>query len=178
MTGFRFCHGNPIPVAAALAASIACANAEPLPGGSNSLMETYDDWSVVCQVKSDATACAVRQVQASKQTNQTVLAIEILGTPKDKLSGFMLLPLGLVLANGAQLKIDDGDAGVAIAFSTCLPQGCVVPLDLDGDMAARLRAGKTLTVSMVATDSNRSLALPVSLKGFSNALDRVADLTK
>lgn len=178
MPGFRSCHVKPAFVAAALAVTTACVEAEPLPGGSNSLMETYDDWSVVCQVQSDVTSCAVRQVQTSKQTNQTVLAIEVLGTSKEKVSGFMLLPLGLVLASGAQLKIDEGDAGAAIAFSTCLPQGCVVPLDLDSDMTARLRAGKTLTINMVATDSNRSLALPVSLKGFSNALNRVADLTK
>lgn len=162
----------------ALAATATSIGATPLPGGSNALTETYDDWSVVCQVQSDVTSCAVRQVQTSKQTNQTVLAIEILTTAEGKFGGFMLLPLGLALPQGAQLKIDDGDAGAAIAFTTCLPQGCVAPLDLGADMMAGLRVGKILTVNIVATNSSKPLALPVSLKGFSNAIDRASDLTK
>lgn len=178
MTGFRFCREKPALVVAALMATAISIEAAPLPGGSSSLTETYDDWSVVCQAQSDDTSCAVRQVQTSKQTGQTVLAIEILGTSEDRLSGSMLLPLGLALAQGAQLKIDDGDAGTAIAFTTCVPQGCVVPLDLDADTTAKLRAGETLTVNTVATNSTKPLALPVSLKGLSNALDRVSDLTK
>nr|WP_245432540.1 invasion associated locus B family protein [Mesorhizobium loti] len=169
---------RPIVVAVALMATASVIDAAPLPGGSSSLMETYDDWSVVCQVRSDVTSCAARQVQTSKQTNQTVLAIEILGTAKDKLSGFLLLPLGLALAEGARFKIDDGAAEAAVAFTTCLPQGCVVPLDLGADVTARLRVGKTLTINIVATDTAKPLALPVSLKGFANALDRVSDLTK
>ena len=164
--------------AAALMASATAAGAAPLPGGSSSLMETYDDWSVVCQVQSNVTSCAVRQIQTSKQTNQTVLAIEILGAPKDKLGGFMLLPLGLSLGQGAQLKIDEDAAGAAIAFTTCLPEGCVVPLDLGAEMTRRLRAGKSLTVNIIATNSAKPLMLPVSLKGFANALDRASDLTK
>lgn len=164
--------------AVALMACTTVTEAAPLPGGSSSLMETYDDWSVVCQDQSNVTTCAVRQIQTSKQTNQTVLVIEILGAPNDKLGGFILLPLGLSLLQGAQLKIDEDAAGAAIAFTTCLPQGCLAPIDLGAEMTEKLRAGKSLTVNIIATNPAKPLMLPVSLKGFADALDRALDLTK
>lgn len=84
--------------------------AAPLPGGASSLVETYEDWGVVCQIAGKATSCVVRQVQSNNQTKQMVLTVEIGRTPDGKLTGALLLPLGLSLAQGAQLKIGDGPA--------------------------------------------------------------------
>jgi invasion protein IalB len=154
------------------------ATAASLPGGASSLVETYDDWGVVCQMQSDAPACVVRQVQTNNQTNQTVLTAEIGKTADGKFQGALLLPLGLALAQGAQLKIDDTSVGAPLAFSTCLPQGCLVPLALEADTIAKLRSGKVLNVTISAANPLKPLTFPVSLKGLSGALNRVAELTK
>lgn len=178
MTAFRFPLLSGPLVAAALAITAGLATAAPLPGGASSLVETYDDWGVACQMQEKVPACVARQVQTNKQTNQTVLTIEIGKAQDGKHGGVLLLPLGLSLAQGAQLRIDEGTPGAAIAFTTCLPQGCLVPLDFSADMIAKLRVGKMLNINITAVNSNQPMTLAVSLKGLSNALNRIADLTK
>ncbi|MFK0161052.1 invasion associated locus B family protein [Rhizobium sp. NPDC090279] len=177
MTAFRpFILTGMLLAASAFAAHAAAA--APLPGGASSLVETYDDWSVVCQMQTNAAACVVRQVQTNNQTNQTVLTAEIGKAADGKYQGVLLLPLGLALAQGAQLKIDDTSVGAPLAFSTCVPQGCLAPLAFETDAVTKLRSGKTLNVTVSAANPLKPLTFAVSLKGFSGALNRVAELTK
>lgn len=89
-----------------------------------------------------------------------------------------MLPLGLALPQGAQLKIDDAVLGNTLPFSTCLPEGCLVPLTFEADTIAKLRTGKALNVTVSAASPAQPLALAVSLKGLAGALNRIADLTK
>lgn len=154
------------------------ASAAPLPGGASSLTESYDDWSVVCQMQNNAPACAVRQVQAKSQTNQHVLTAEITKAPDGKYRGGLLLPLGLALAPGAQLKIDDAALGATQPFSVCVQQGCLVPLAFETEAVNKLKAGKTLTVTVGVLGQTEPVVFTISLKGLSSALNRVADLTK
>ncbi|MGZ9720004.1 invasion associated locus B family protein [Rhizobium miluonense] len=153
-------------------------SAASLPGGASSLVETYDDWGVVCQIQNNAPACVVRQVQTNNQTNQAVLTAEIGKAADGKFQGVLLLPLGLALAPGAQLKVDDNSIGSPLPFSTCVPQGCLVPLVLEADTITKLRAGKALNVTVSAINPSKPVTFAVSLKGFSGALNRVAELTK
>jgi invasion protein IalB len=177
MTSSRY-----LPKASVLAAMLALvggtATAAPLPGGASSLVETYDDWGVVCQMQANAPSCLARQVQTSNQTKQTVLAVEIGKATDGKFRGTLVLPLGLALPQGAQLKIDDAVLGNTLPFSTCLPEGCLVPLTFEADTIAKLRTGKALNVTVSAASPAQPLALAVSLKGLAGALNRIADLTK
>lgn len=38
------------------------------------------------------------------------------------------MPFGLKLEAGAILKLDDKDLGQGVRFSTCVPQGCLLPV--------------------------------------------------
>ena len=165
-------------LAASLVLAGGAATAAPLPGGASSLVETYDDWNVTCQMQANAPSCAVRQIQTNNQTKQTVLTIEIAKGADGKFRGALLLPLGLALPQGAQLKIDETALGAALPFSTCLPQGCLVSLTFEADTIAKLRVGKALNVTVSSAGSVQPLSLAISLKGLSGALNRVADLTK
>lgn len=167
-----------IPLAIIAASLAGTAMAAPLPGGASSLVETYDDWGVVCQAVGNATSCVVRQVQSNNQTKQMVLTAEIGKTPDGKLNGVLLLPLGLSLAQGAQLKIGDAALGGVRPFSTCLLQGCLVPLAITDDVIAKLRTGSNVTIAVTAASPAQPLTFTISLKGFSNALNRVNELTK
>lgn len=167
------------PLAMAMTFALAgIASAAPLPGGASSLVETYDDWSVVCQMQAEAPACIVRQVQTNTQANQTVLTIEIGTALAGQFQGALLLPLGLALSQGVQMTIDEAAFGMPLPFSTCLPQGCVVPVTFDADTIAGLKAGKALTIIVAAAASPQPVSLAVSLKGLTSALDRIAALTK
>ncbi len=164
--------------ALALAAfSAAPAFAAALPGGASTLQETYQDWTVSCQAQKDGTACVMRQDQKSAQTGQRVLTAELRSAGGGRVEGVILTPFGLDLAKGASLKIDEA-AGPSLAYSTCLPQGCLAPVSFDAKQAAALKAGSSLGLTAVALSPSQAVAFKISLKGFGAALDRMAALTK
>lgn len=148
--------------------------ASTLPGGASSLQETYQDWSLACQ-GTPQTVCVITQ-QQMQQNGQRVLAIE-LGTSNDGgLTGNLVLPFGLRLDAGATLQVDEGATQAPLRFSTCLPAGCLVPLEFDADQLAALRAGTALKIMVQGMDASET-ALSISLRGLSAAIDRLEALT-
>ncbi|KAB2701208.1 invasion associated locus B family protein [Brucella haematophila] len=165
-------------LACTLAALLATpAFAAPLPGGASTLQETYQDWTVSCQTQKDASACAIRQEQNSSQTGQRVLTVELRNVAGGKVDGVILMPFGLDLAKGATIKVDDA-AGPNLAFSTCLPQGCLAPISFDAKQVAAIKAGANINVTATALSPSQPVAFKISLKGFGSALDRISNLTK
>ena len=148
-----------------------------LPGGASSLQETYGDWTVNC-VQREGPKCLLTQ-QHNQQNGQRVLAIEIVAVNGGKTAtGTLVLPFGLELGAGVTLQVDEKPAEAPLRFSTCLPAGCVVPVSFEGASLAALRSGGTLKTASKAVNTDQVVALPISLKGFSAAFDRVATLTK
>jgi invasion protein IalB len=148
-----------------------------LPGGANSVQETYDDWRVACTLQDGAKHCGLSQQQFDNQSKQRVLAIEFTAPVADKIEGALILPFGLALERGVVLQVDDGPAGPVQHFRTCLPAGCLVPLSFDAKLIAAARKGTALKLKASA-DGGKDIALSISLKGFSPALDRTAALMK
>lgn len=164
---------------AAVAMWIGAAQAAPLPGGANSLSETYEDWTINCEARKDETKCVMNQMQNSPQTGQRVLAAELSHVGEGKAEGVLVMPFGLDLSKGVSLKVDEGKAEEPqLNFSTCLPQGCLVPLSFDSKQLAKLKTAANLNVGAVALSPSQALSFRVSLKGFSSALDRIGTLTQ
>jgi invasion protein IalB len=157
-------------------AAPAPAAAASLPGGSTSLQETFGDWRVVCVVEGTAKRCVMTQEQVNQQSRQRVLAVELSGAA-DKLDGVLVLPFGLALERGVALQVNDQPAQSPLKFRTCLPGGCLVPLNFDAKTAAAFRAATTLKAKAVA-DNGQDQPFTISLKGFGQALDRVAVLSR
>jgi len=147
-----------------------------LPGGATSLQETFGDWQVACVVQGPAKRCALTQEQVNQQSRQRVFAVE-LSIAADKLDGVLLMPFGLALDRGVTLQIDDQPAQAVLKFRTCLPGGCLVPLSFDGKTTAGLKVG-TVLKARAGADGGQEQLYTVSLKGFAQALDRVAALSK
>jgi invasion protein IalB len=148
-----------------------------LPGGANSLQETYEDWMVVCAAQEAGKTCVMQQEQRAQQTGQRVLAVELrpAGTGSE---GAMVLPFGLALAKGATVQVDENAATAPLAFSTCLPAGCVAPVTFNAQMLQALRKGATLKIKVAPDGGGDDIVLSVSLKGFSTAFDRITALLK
>lgn len=144
-----------------------------LPGGASSLQENYQDWTLACQ-STPQRVCIVSHQQL-QQNGQRVLAVELRRKGDGALSGNLLLPFGLMLDAGAALQIDDKAAQNPLRFSTCLPVGCVVPLDFDSKTIATLRAGTILKVKG-KTIEPKDATFSVSLKGLGAAIDRLEAL--
>lgn len=146
-----------------------------LPAGVSSIQETYQDWRVFCQVLEATKHCALSHQQV-QQDGQRVLAIELQAGADDAITGNLVLPFGLLLNAGVTLQVDDQPAMSPLSFRTCLPVGCVAPLDLDQSSVAALRAGTTLSLMVQANDTEQDFAFAISLNGFTAGLDRVEAL--
>lgn len=169
-----------LSMAALLVASQALAQdtkpAAALPGGASNLTETFEDWQVICTAAASKPNCVIRQTQA-QQNGQRVLEVA-LAPAKDKgaVMGALSLPFGLALARGVTLQVDDAAPGEPLAFSTCMPSGCIVPLELDTATVATLNKGTSLKLAATSIE-NKAVQFPVSLKGFAAALERATGLT-
>ena len=152
------------------------APAAQLPNGANAINETYGDWTVDCRVTDGQKRCALSHAQGNRQTGQRIFALE-LGVPKDdRTEGSILMPFGVNLERGAILKLDDRDLGKGLRFSTCMQQGCILPVSLPKQATDAMRTGTTLLVAALNLSSGEPVTFNVSLSGFGAGLDRVGQL--
>lgn len=162
-----------------LASSALFAQETSLPGNATSLRETHGDWTVSCAIVASPDGatrrCALSQQQVAQQTRQRALAIELRVREQDA-QGTIVLPFGLQLDQGVVLSIDDAEFLAPLRFSTCVPAGCLVPLEFNAGAISALRAGSVLSVRVATSDTGQEMVFSISLTGFSNAYDRVAAL--
>ncbi len=149
--------------------------AASLPGGASSLNETYQDWQVSCALRDGKKRCAMIQIQSQQNNGQRVLSIELNAAVAASVEGILVLPFGLDLEKGANLVIDDSAQSLPIKFRTCLPVGCVLPVQFDSTALQALKSGAVLKVNSVA-DGGQEQPFAISLKGFSVAIDRLTAL--
>lgn len=149
-----------------------------LPNGAASITETYGDWTVDCRLNDGQKVCVISQAQGNSQTGQRSFAIE-LRAPKDgKAEGAVLMPFGLKLDAGGILKLDDKDLGQGVRFSTCVPQGCLLPVSFPAVAIDAMKKAKTLTVASLNLSSGEAVTFNILLNGFAAAVARITDLGK
>jgi invasion protein IalB len=159
-------------------APAAPSQASPLPGGATSLQETYQEWLVSCAAPVGVKRCSLSQQQLN-QGRQRVLLIELVPGHGDSLAGTLIMPFGLLLDAGVALYVNEKPAGKSHRFRTCIPAGCMVPLQLGASsLVTALRSGTTLKLIATPSDGTQPVTFIVSLKGFPAALDRAIDLAK
>jgi invasion protein IalB len=154
------------------------AAATPLPNGASSINETYGDWIVDCRLVEGQKQCMLLQAQGNNQTKQRTFEIQ-LRTPKDgKIEGTIIMPFGLKLDNGAILSLDDKDLGLGLRFSTCLLQGCLLPVSFPTATVDAIKKGKMLTIASLNLNSGEVVAFKIPLEGFAAASARMDELGK
>jgi invasion protein IalB len=153
-------------------------SAATLPNGASSVNETFGDWTVDCRIVERRKQCLLSQAQGNKETGRRVYAIELNPIVGGKIEGTILMPFGLNLDAGAVLKLDDKDLGKGLRFSTCVPQGCLLPVNFPAAATDAMRKGTKLVVASLNLSSNEAVTFNVSLNGFGPALARTTELAK
>lgn len=148
-----------------------------LPGGASSLQESFQDWQVVCGVAEGGRRCSMIQQQSDQRTNQRVLAIE-LNADNGEATGALILPFGLAVTQPVALKIDEDREFGQLAFSTCIPAGCVVPLNFTKDDLQLLQTSSSLHIDADPDGEGEPISFSVSLKGFAQARVRLEQLSR
>lgn len=171
---------RPAPTARAQAPSVQqpAGPAATLPNGASSINETYGDWTVNCRITDGQKQCLLVQTQRSSQSGQRTYAIELQPPANGKTEGTILMPFGLNLDAGAILKLDDKDLGKGLRFSTCGPQGCLLPVSFPTAATDAMRKASKLTVASLNLSSGEAVTFNVSLNGFADALDRLVQLAR
>ena len=90
--------------------------------------------------------------------------------------GTILLPFGLMFEAGVTLKVDDKDIGQGLRFSTCMAQGCLLPVSFSATGMNVIRNARIFMVGAVNASNSRPVAFNVSLNGPTLALDRAVYL--
>jgi invasion protein IalB len=160
------------------APALAQAAGETLPGGASSVQETHGAWTVSCRIVEGRKVCGVSQVRSNQQTGQRSFAIELQPPRDGKTDGVLILPFGLALGQGVKLTLDDKALGATTPFSTCVPNGCLVPVSFPAAQTDAMKKAKTLAVTAMPFDRIETAVFAVTLDGFAQALGRVAELAK
>lgn len=147
-----------------------------LPNGVDTLKEGFGDWAVECKIVGAARRCSMGQYQQDRKTGRTVIAIAISPTENGSTKIMILMPLGLELAEGIRLKLDNWSVDHTEQFTTCISDGCLVPIAFSDATMEALKQAKTLTIAATVSSSGTSLAFNISLKGFAAAYARLMSL--
>ena len=138
-------------------------------------VERFKDWGVRCET-AEATGekiCEMFQVVTRTDTGERVMAVIVGYTPEnDQPVAAFQLPLGIHLPSGVEFSIDGGES-IRVPIQVCFPHGCSANLLLEPSLLQKLRAGAIATVS-IRGPQGKQVNLPVSLRGFTAAMKRVA----
>lgn len=181
----------PILLGAFLALSVSV-QAEPTPG------QKFKDWTVQCEkipvpdgklavkvegsedsgeapAEAEASApkeqdlCQIVQTLTEKASEQPVLQMAVGYLPGVETPvGALLLPLGIWLPPGVELRVDEGKTG-RIPVDTCDPSGCRAGVELDDEFLNSMKKGNELNITFGGRN-RQGITVPISLDGFTAGL--------
>ena len=116
--------------------------------------------------------CAMEQNAVLTKTGQLIVLVNI-RVPGDTRSpqALVQLPLGLNLAVGARLQVDEGKT-IDVPVQTCEARGCYVNAAIAPDMLAALKTGKQLKVSFQNL-SKETITIPMALTDFAAVYEKI-----
>lgn len=158
-------------------AADAAAAAQPVSSEPQATTANFGDWTLRC-TRIDATAAAkkicevVQSIGVQGQPNplaQMAFGYEVAGGP---LKFTAVLPTNITFSGPVGMASADPDpVSLPLAWTRCLPDGCFANTDVDKALLSKLR-GETKPGKLMFKDGGgRDIALPVSFRGLSEALD-------
>jgi invasion protein IalB len=140
---------------------------------------TVDDWSLECYLRADGSpeSCqAYHRVLMNNATQIALVAAFAIPANGEGVLYQISLPLGIDLLAGATLTVDI-DYSVGLPITRCTMQGCLLEGRLTGTPLNALMNGTISTVT-IQIPGQSSLAIPMSLKGFSTSIRRIEAATR
>mgnify|MGYP000347114168 CR=1 FL=1 len=137
----------------------------------------HQNWVVRCQPAPEeafgaSEFCEMYQQVSEQETEQTVLEV-VIGYPQDAGQPIALfnLPLGMRLPPGVQMQVDDNEP-IQFPVQLCLGSGCRADIELGEGLLGQMRAGAEAVLTIL-DPQGRNVEIPMSLLGFSAALDEL-----
>ncbi|MEW8014375.1 MAG: invasion associated locus B family protein [Candidatus Sedimenticola endophacoides] len=152
----------------------AFAEGEPVAAGAGEngrTTQNFKDWTLVCETPEGAQTevCFINQLLAVKETGKQIMLATVSHPGKgDTPVLFVTLPLGVFLAPGMAIGIDDGEVK-QIPYDRCTPLGCSAALPLEQGMLEAMKKGSQAKVIFM-DGQRKKVGLPISLTGFTAAV--------
>lgn len=131
-------------------------------------------WVVNCASGGSGTdlECQASQNLTESKTGQRVLTLTVRRQADNgSLAMLLALPHGLFLPAGASYQIDSGNKA-AVAIQTSDQNGAYAAVPLTPELLTGLKSGTTLSIGMESV-TRKPVTIPVSLKGFTAAVDKL-----
>jgi invasion protein IalB len=136
---------------------------------------THKDWQTICVQREEKPACEVTQTMQLEKDGQASFAMRItLFKQAENTVMEIALPLGLDLQAGIAFQVDE-NSEINLPFATCVAKGCVAVVTVDGGFVNELRQGTAMKVAYRPFRQSQSRVLSSSLRGFTSAIDTLAD---
>jgi invasion protein IalB len=142
----------------------------------------FGKWQYLCP---ESEACRIAQSVVTIDGQRPVAVVRVFkedpaaitdaakAKPKDKSEpgavGVITLPLGIFLAPGFALKIDEGKAR-RFAYESCDERGCHLGIKFDKPLFAEMAKGKIVTIQFFDS-TQKPAVLNLPLEGFSAAYE-------
>lgn len=156
-----------------IAAIVICFIAAPFQLSAEEKATSYHDWGYKCEKPQgvDQEICYIFQRITNKENDKRISDVTI-AYPQNGGKPIMIvvLPLGVLLPAGIQIKIDKGEEAAKAPFIVCITNGCQARVTLDDKLISAMKGGKMLQVAFYSPQQ-KELAFPVSLSGFTSAMD-------
>jgi invasion protein IalB len=166
---------TPAPAApAATPAPAASAAAAAATNNNLSVNEPVGDWTVRCFNVKSVAPCDIIQLASNTDTKQRLLLVSIAYVPsRDAFATQIIVPLGVTLSRGLTLAAGDHPLS-GVKFSRCERDGCYVEMQLPAETVTALKgAGDSTNITLTPYAKADTVTLPVSLKGFGDALAKM-----
>ena len=156
------------------------AQAAPAPVDQNPQRTTasYGDWVVRCETVAGPPPqknCEMDQLAQTQVQGQTAPVSRVLIPlpPKgEQPKLFVVLPINVSFTAPLKITADPKDAGISTPFRRCIPNGCIVEIELKDDLQKKFRAAAAESGKMLYKNAaEQEVAIPLSFKGFAQAFD-------
>ncbi|WP_339760165.1 invasion associated locus B family protein [uncultured Sulfitobacter sp.] len=131
------------------------------------------DWVVECfEPNSIAQECQLYQrVLMNNGSAIAMVMVMAFGPPNNTLYIQAALPLGISVANGVNVRIDDA-VSLNIPISRCTQQGCLIEGEVNETLENAMRLGTEAAIT-VLNPTEGAFVIPMSLSGFNEALTEI-----
>jgi invasion protein IalB len=141
---------------------------EEIPKNPN--VVTYGDWGLQCTEEAKLHICQAVQVIWLEQDEKKhqVLTLQLLPRNEEQKVLQLSFPLGVDLRPGIVIAVDDGNEQ-KYPYTTCANQSCLSLILMTGEQLSMFKKGNVLKVGFKTFESDKTVVLEVSLKGFTKA---------
>jgi len=136
-------------------------------GDGAASIRVYDDWRVVCPAdKTTKVSCQLTSELVDPKSG-VLLARLAIGNEDGKETLAVRVPLTVLIPAGVGVQF--GSETQTFQYATCAAEGCLAFVPMDDKLRSSFDGAKSLSVLVTASQNGKSVALPMSVKGFADA---------